>query len=186
VTNRVLPLYPARQDRGPGGRLLCRVCGTEVKGRRRTFCSQACVDRYLLAVSWPHVVARVKERDHGVCRTCGLACDLLERVLGHIRYSSWAVTGEQRLENQIIVRAVREALGLRATGSTWETHHVVERKRGGTDGLSNLITLCQKCHAEETKRFAAERARQRREAKPLPLFSQAERGPDAELEGHAR
>ena len=167
------PLYPPRHDRGPGGRLLCRVCGAEVAGRRRTFCSAKCVDVYLSAVSWPHVVQKVGERDRGVCRICGLDCWLLERVLAHVRYSSWAVTGEERQENRKMVRDTLRALGLRAHGSLWEVHHIVERKRGGTDDLANLMTLCRQCHADETRRFAAERARERRDAKPLPLFDGA-------------
>lgn len=32
-----------------------------------------------------------------------------------------------------------------------EAHHIVERSDGGTDDISNLLTLCPLCHAEKHK-----------------------------------
>lgn len=32
-----------------------------------------------------------------------------------------------------------------------EIHHLIERNKGGTDDISNLITLCPTCHAKEHK-----------------------------------
>jgi 5-methylcytosine-specific restriction protein A len=55
---------------GPNGRPLCRWCGTEVSGRRRTWCSDACVHEYL-GRQWGAIRAQVIRRDQA-CRECGL------------------------------------------------------------------------------------------------------------------
>lgn len=59
--------------RGPNGRALCRQCGTEVQGRRRTFCSDACVREWCIRRSPARARRYVFDRDHGICRLCG--CD---------------------------------------------------------------------------------------------------------------
>ena len=34
----------------------------------------------------------------------------------------------------------------REKGSWLEVHHITSLKRGGTDDMKNLVTLCQECH----------------------------------------
>lgn len=165
--------YPHTTKRGPEGRLLCRVCGQEVPRGRRTFCGDDCVDRYMSEISWPYVVAKVQKRDHGICAACGLDCAKLERILRAVRRYPDVGPSAWRADAISTWHAAMRVLGLRTTGSIWEVHHRVERKRGGTNDLDNLVTLCQQCHAAETKRFATERARERREAKRHPLLEQA-------------
>ena len=66
-TNRKMQggwVEPDRLPKGPTGRALCRWCKTnEVRGRRKTFCSQACVDEYLVRVDPQYARAKVRERD---------------------------------------------------------------------------------------------------------------------------
>ena len=71
--------YPHRTGRGPNGRPLCRVCGQEVAKGRRTFCAQACANRYLLETDGAALRRLVFERDKGVCSICELDCDALYR-----------------------------------------------------------------------------------------------------------
>ncbi len=40
----------------------------------------------------------------------------------------------------------------RSRGGKLETHHIRPKARGGTDTMSNLISLCDKCHAKKHKR----------------------------------
>jgi len=50
----------------------CRYCGLPVVGRRRTFCSDACVHEWRLR-AWPsYLRAAVFTRDAGICALCGL------------------------------------------------------------------------------------------------------------------
>ena len=66
---RGLKCPPIPKERGPNGRRLCRWCGTEVSGRRVTWCSDACTDAYL-ARQWPSLTRLVWKRDPG-CLICG-------------------------------------------------------------------------------------------------------------------
>lgn len=61
---------PPRRERGANGRELCRWCGTEVSGRRISWCSDRCVNAYL-ARQWPEISRRVYEESPG-CRECGV------------------------------------------------------------------------------------------------------------------
>lgn len=47
----------------------------------------------------------------------------------------------------------------------WQADHILERKRGGTNDLANLQTLCVPCHKDKTARFSRERAQERRDAR---------------------
>ncbi len=69
--------YPYRQDQD--GKPLCRWCGGPVKSPRRTFCSQACVDAYLIRSGSGAARAAVFERDKGVCYYCGIDAHAVEQ-----------------------------------------------------------------------------------------------------------
>lgn len=44
---------------------------------------------------------------------------------------------------------VRDQYNCRACGETaLQVHHIIPRKKGGTANFQNLVTLCDKCHAE--------------------------------------
>lgn len=62
---------PARLPKGPNGRALCRECGVEVPKGRRTFCSDACVERWTIRTSPSKARELVYRRDKGVCAMCG-------------------------------------------------------------------------------------------------------------------
>lgn len=145
--------YPHRRD--PDGRGLCRVCGVRVSGRRRTFCSDDCVQVYLQD-DWKFIRGRVQKRDRGVCAACGLDTEILMRVMRRAggRNGCWAWFLRD------IWRQLDFGLNQRAL---WEMDHILERARGGTNDLANLQTLCVPCHKDKTSRFSRERAQDRRD-----------------------
>src|SRR5271157_4037114 len=75
---------PSRLPRGPNGRPLCRQCGAEVPGGRRSFCGKACVDAWRIKTDPGHVRTLVYARDHGICRICGHQCGKRDWQADHI------------------------------------------------------------------------------------------------------
>src|SRR5205823_1533566 len=60
------PPYNRRVER----RASCRWCKEAVSGRRRTFCSDACVHEWRLRSSTSYLRECVFERDRGICAVC--------------------------------------------------------------------------------------------------------------------
>lgn len=128
--------------KGPNGRALCRWCQTEVQPPKLTFCSQACVDEHKVRTNPGFAKQKVWERDHGVCRSCGL--DTAADLKGPVGLTRNGRFPEAR------------ALG------RWDMDHIVPVVEGGGNcGLENYRTLCRPCHRRETaalrKRLAAAR-----------------------------
>jgi 5-methylcytosine-specific restriction enzyme A len=126
--------------KGENGRCLCRWCSLEVPAGRLTFCSDWCVEEWKLRSDPGHLRERVFERDRGVCAVCQMDCVAQFR---HIR----------RLRGAARARAASEwAMGSRK--SLWDADHVVPVSEGGGEcDLSNMRTLCLKCHREHTKQL---------------------------------
>lgn len=139
-TQRTLPGGWADRDalqRGPNGRCLCRWCNLEVPAGRLTFCSDWCVEEWKLRSNPGHLRERVFERDHGVCVACGVDC---VAKFKHIR----------RLRGLARVKAAAE-WGLKGRKSLWDADHIVPVAEGGGEcDLSNMQTLCLKCHRIRT------------------------------------
>ena len=145
---------------GPNGRRVCRWCGTETAPPRRTWCSQSCVDEWMVRSSSARMRQAIFRRDQGVCAVCGCDTELLRRVLWHVWRSregaDWfdSLLGEIGLSGNVLSRTL------------WEADHIVPVVRGGGGcGPENIRTLCVPCHRAETARLAADRARERRDAK---------------------
>lgn len=118
---------PKELKRGPGGRPLCRECGTEVPKGRRSFCSKECVDRWRVRTDPGYARLLVFRRDKGICAQCGT--DTME--------------GLKR------PRA-------RGTGHLWQADHIVPVVEGGGEcSIENLRTLCTACHQRETNELRA-------------------------------
>jgi 5-methylcytosine-specific restriction protein A len=136
---------------GAAGRALCRWCNLEVPEGRLTFCSEWCVEEWKLRSNPGHLRARTLERDRGVCALCKTDCvaewNHLRRLRGAARLRAFAQWG----------------LKPRARQSLWDADHIVPVVEGGGEcDLSNIRTLCLKCHrtvtAELKKRISASRA----------------------------
>lgn len=133
---------------GENGRCLCRWCGLEVPTRRRTFCSDWCVEEWKLRSDPGHLRERTFERDRGVCAGCGVdtvkAWAALKRSRGTGRLRELASWGLKRLSRK----------------SLWDADHIVPVIEGGGEcDLSNIRTLCLRCHREATAALKVRRAK---------------------------
>lgn len=138
---------PETLDKGSGGRPLCRWCGLEIlPGRRRTFCSEWCVNEWRLRTQPGYLREKVFERDRGVCAVCGIDCEAewrrLKRLRGAARtraFASWSLRAGARR-------------------SLWDADHIVPVVEGGGEcDLENMRTLCLICHRRATADLRARR-----------------------------
>jgi 5-methylcytosine-specific restriction enzyme A len=121
--------------RGPNGRGLCRWCSLEVPRGRFTFCSQFCVHEWKLRTQPAYIREKVFERDRGICADCGIDTVAAARKL---RFSRGA-TRTSLLAHW--------GLRTRSRKSLWDAHHIVPVIEGGGEcDLSNICTLCLRCH----------------------------------------
>ena len=123
--------------KGDGGRCLCRWCGLEVPRGRFTFCSEWCVEEWKLRTDPGHLRDRVFQRDRGICAVCGLDCIA---QYSHLK----------RLRGVARAKALTD-WGPRSRKSLWDADHIVPVAEGGGEcDLSNMRTLCLKCHRAAT------------------------------------
>jgi hypothetical protein len=126
--------------KGPNGRTLCRWCNLELPpGRRRTFCSDFCVHEWKLRSNPAYLRDAVLQRDRGGCAQCGVDCiaevHRLKRLRGPGRIRGWAAWGLKPNER----------------ASLWDADHILAVAEGGGEcDLSNIRTLCLRCHREAT------------------------------------
>jgi 5-methylcytosine-specific restriction endonuclease McrA len=144
VNARVLP-------KGTGGRSLCRWCNLEVPPKRRTFCSDYCVNEWRLRSDPGYLRDQVFARDRGVCAVCGLDTEALRRRKRKISYA-------ERI-------AFEREWGKRRT--LWDADHILPVAEGGGEcDLSNMRTLCLRCHSSVTAELR--RRLKERAAEPVP------------------
>jgi hypothetical protein len=143
--------------KGGNGRNLCRWCNLEVPKGRFTFCSDFCVEEWKLRTDSGYLRDKVFERDQGVCALCGTDCMAhwhhIKRQRGAARTRLLAAWGVKPKSRQ----------------SLWDADHIVPVVEGGGEcDLSNLRTLCLKCHRTATaalrKRLLQQSAGTAREA----------------------
>jgi 5-methylcytosine-specific restriction enzyme A len=135
--------WVARRKRGH-----CRWCGAEVPKRRFTFCGPVCVHQWRLRTDPSYLRQQVFARDRGVCAACGVDTESLRKDKRKLDYAA-----RRRFE--------KEWGGRR---NLWDADHIVPVVEGGGEcDLSNMRTLCVKCHREVT---AALRARLRKSDSP--------------------
>lgn len=138
-------LHATEVERGKSGRPLCRWCRDETPPRRRTFCSDACVHEWKLRTDPGYLREQVLKRDAGVCAKCGVDTVALRRDMRRFDFAArrkflkeWGLTERSRK-------------------SLWDADHILPVVEGGGQcDLSNMRTLCLKCHRDAT---AALRAR---------------------------
>jgi 5-methylcytosine-specific restriction enzyme A len=136
--------------KGENGRNLCRWCQLEVPKRRITFCSDWCVEEWRLRSDPGYLREQVLQRDHGVCAYCGVDC-VAEWI--HIK----KLRGSARSR-----RLAHWGLRPGSRKSLWDADHILPVVEGGGEcDLSNLRTLCLRCHRDATQAL-----RQRLAARP--------------------
>ncbi|HYR27302.1 MAG TPA: HNH endonuclease signature motif containing protein [Thermoanaerobaculia bacterium] len=129
---------------------MCRWCKGVVSGRRRTFCSDACVHEWRLRSSSSYLRACVFERDAGVCAVCRLDTHKERRRIMRLPFSERMRT-LQALQKRGVIHKRRK--------SWWEADHILPVVEGGDSNLDNLRTLCIPCHREATKSLRERRKR---------------------------
>lgn len=146
-------LRGGRVDRGDlpkgiNGRGLCRWCSLEVPTRRFTFCSDFCVEQWKLRTDPSYLREQTFARDRGVCAACGT-----DTVA--------AYNDIRRRRGAARLRLLRDwGLTVLHRKSLWDSDHIVPVvEGGGACDLSNIRTLCLRCHRQAT---AALRERLRR------------------------
>lgn len=128
---------------------MCRWCKGAVSGRRRTFCSDACVHEWRLRSSTSYLREQVLARDRGVCALCALDTVRLRRRIMRLTFA----------QRMIEIRKLqRDGVASRGRKSWWEADHIVPVVEGGDSNLDNVRTLCIPCH----KRVTAELRMRRR------------------------
>jgi 5-methylcytosine-specific restriction endonuclease McrA len=130
---------PGELPKGPNGRALCRWCNLEVPEGRRTFCSEWCVNEWRLRSNPGYLREQVFARDRGVCAQCGVDCESemrrLKRLKGASRLKAWRDWGFRPNQRK----------------SLWDADHIVPVVEGGGEcDLSNMRTLCARCHRQAT------------------------------------
>lgn len=161
-TDRILPaagwVDAEKLAKGPNGRALCRRCGVEVQGRRKTFCSYDCVHEWKIRSQPAYARQQVLLRDHGVCSACGLDTVMLATAY-------WSVRGRWWIATAAAIEARLKALGFMPSRHFWEADHKVPVcEGGGACGLDNLRTLCRPCHRGATAQLARRRAQKAKSA----------------------
>ena len=155
----------ARLKRKPGE---CTWCGQPVAGRRKLWCSDACVEAFRQVNDPEHIRRLVYKRDRGVCRCCGVDTAKILRVLW------WSITsnslpGERspktllrKLRHYQLDELTQQLLGCSLRRIPWEADHIVPVvEGGGQQGLASYRTLCLLCHKIRTRRLARRRAQDR-------------------------
>ena len=130
---------PAELPRGPEGRVLCRWCSLEVPAGRRTFCSDWCVHEWRLRTDPGYLRDKVFERDKGICAACGM-----DTVAEWRRIKRLAAARRVGVLRDLGLKNLRRS-------SLWDADHIAPVVEGGGEcDLSNIRTLCLKCHRRAT------------------------------------
>ena len=118
---------------------MCRWCNTEVDKRRRTFCSDACVHEWKLRTNPGYLREKVFERDKGVCVACGVDTVALRKNMRKLDFAA----RRKFLKEWNIKEGSRKSM--------WDADHTVPVAEGGGQcDLTNMRTLCLRCHREAT------------------------------------
>ena len=171
----------------------CTWCGASLIGTRRiSWCSDACWNEYRQRWDAQQIRSMAFHRDKGVCAGCGCDCEYWQKKYQQLK-KGWANADLTQLcekyrpdENhkwdaayrknkrgrknlRRMTRYQKNKKAIKALGH-WEADHIVPVIRGGAMiGLTNIRTLCGRCHKKETAALAAMRAEERKLKLPQPV-----------------
>lgn len=127
---------------------MCRWCKGAVSGRRRTFCSDACVHEWRLRSSSSYLRECVFERDAGICAICGVDTHRFRRKIMRLPFAERMREIRALIERGVIHKRRK---------SWWEADHIQPVVEGGDSSLDNIRTLCIPCHRGVTRELAVRR-----------------------------
>jgi 5-methylcytosine-specific restriction enzyme A len=119
-----------------------------VGGRRRTFCSDACVHEWRLRSSSSYLRECVFARDAGVCAICHTDTHRLRKRILRLPFAQRMREIRSLIEQGVIHKRRR---------SYWEADHRMPVVEGGDSSLDNMRTLCIPCHRIATRELGARR-----------------------------
>lgn len=169
----------------------CTWCGQPVPKGSRTWCSNACVEKFRARYDSAFLRSAVYRRDHGICAACGLDTVWFQQSFrARTSLLPSGDTGDdweiycclrRRLHwRDLIVRPVTRrgpmfggqriictclpcSMRRQASDlSSWDADHCTPLHLGGTNDMNNLRTLCRACHKRVTAAQARDRAAKRR------------------------
>ena len=119
-----------------------------MSGRRRTFCSDACVHEWRLRSSTSYLRECVFERDAGVCALCGIDTHKTRKRIMRLPFAQ-RMHELRSLQTQGLIHKGRK--------TWWEADHIVPVVEGGDSNLENMRTLCIPCHRGVTRELRVRR-----------------------------
>jgi 5-methylcytosine-specific restriction endonuclease McrA len=167
----------------------CGWCNAVLTGRRTRWCSDECVDEWMIRRDPSWAARKVWRRDRGVCALCGTDTERQRQAFqrlahwGSARYHERRgyIPGSRTTHRANLYGA--RCLAARKYGvpisrvpgpNWWDCDHIVPVVEGGGGcGLDNLRTLCIPCHKSETAKLAARRASDRKGQPDLDMGATA-------------
>ena len=136
----------------------CTWCGTEVEGRRRSWCSDECVEQYQLYCVPAEAAGFVYRRDRGTCQHCRRNIE----VLNALHSALWGVP--YQVKHEFDKAKVASGYWKRADKRPWEIDHVVPvSEGGGLCGPTGLRLVCIPCHKQLTAELRSKKAKNSKE-----------------------
>ena len=121
-------------------RLVCGWCLTELPMGVSDFCDRNCEHEFNQRSSYTYLRDETFKRDKGVCKECQIDTVKLEEEFREILET-------QGFEAYI---AYVEEVNFHIKSALWEADHIIPIALGGRIDLSNIQTLCYKCHRGKT------------------------------------
>lgn len=166
------PLWVAKHSEALRKSLhVCCECGKPLPKkchRNRRWCGKACVDAYLIRAQPGYARKLVFRRDRGVCCMCQLDTFRVQHeahgALIHAHEAPTSIGAFKPYQGRsAVLYPVLRKYGLQRwwkRKSWWDMDHILPIADGGGEcDLSNLRTLCLKCHQQVTTAWRQRRGK---------------------------
>ena len=139
----------AAKDQG-----VCRYCGLDVKRlstRRSTFCSDECVNEFMIRNDPGYARKATYKRDRGICQICGLDCSKWFAGFKRFVYAIPYQRREEAARDYFQDNGVPWIKNWATRRTFWDVDHKVEVVNGGGQcAPDHLQVVCPPCHLAKT------------------------------------